>query len=142
MIISKINLETKTLELQYPSFSKLKRESIPVHGYDQASSLVQIRTLKFISNEIRAFVKMRIYAFSTGKRMTVSRQKALNHLRFILDNYSEGSLLRLCKHIANSRVSFSEIMPLKPSPSKTHFDNHIIPIIKYCTDLYEASLKN
>lgn len=142
MITSKINLQTRTLELQYPSFSKLKNESIPVHGYDQASSLLRIRLLKFLSNEIRAFVKMRIYAYATGNRMTVSRQRALNHLRFVLDSYSEGSVNRFAKHIANSRASFAELMPVKPSTAKTHFDNHIVPIIKYCTDLYEQSLKN
>lgn len=142
MITSKINLETRTLDIHYPEFSKQKDESIRIHGYDQASSLVRIKLLKFLSGEIRAFVKMRIYAFSTGNRMTVSRQRALNHLRFILDSYSEGSVYTFAKHIANSRVSFSEIMPLKPSPAKTHFDNHIVPIIRYCSDLYERSLNN
>ncbi|WP_313261928.1 hypothetical protein [Sphingobacterium sp.] len=142
MITTKINLETRTLDIHYPEFSKQKDESIRVHGYDQASSLVRIKLLKFLSNEIRAFVNMRTYAFATGNRKTVARQKALNHLRFILDSYSEGSVNRFAKHIANSRVSFSELMPVKPSPAKTHFDNHIVPIIRYCTDLYERNLNN
>ena len=142
MITTKINLETRTLDIHYPEFSKQKDESIRVHGYDQASSLVRIKLLKFLSNEIRAFVNMRTYAFATGNRMTVARQKALNHLRFILDSYSEGSVNRFAKHIANSRVSFSELMPVRPSPAKTHFDNHIVPIIRYCTDLYERNLNN
>lgn len=142
MITTKINLETRTLDIHYPEFSKQKDESIRVHGYDQASSLVRIKLLKFLSNEIRAFVNMRTYAFATGNRMTVARQKALNHLRFILDSYSEGSVNRFAKHIANSRVSFSELMPFKQSPAKTHFDNHIVPIIRYCTDLYERNLNN
>ncbi len=142
MITTKINLETRTLDIHYPEFSKQKDESIRVHGYDQASSLVRIKLLKFLSNEIRAFVNMRTYAFATGNRMTVARQKALNHLRFILDSYSESSVNRFAKHIANSRVSFSELMPVKPSPAKTHFDNHIVPIIRYCTDLYERNLNN
>ncbi len=142
MITSRINLENSTLELEYPKFSKIRTEIIPVNGYDQASALVRIRTLKFLSNEIRAFINMRIYTYATGNKMTIARQKALNHLRFIVDSYSEGSLLRFAKHIANARISFSELMPIKASSSKTHFDNHIIPILKYCSDIYEKSLKN
>ena len=142
MIIHKVNPENKTVELQYPSFSKMKPVVIPVRSFDDASSVVRIRTLKFISNEIRHFVKMRIYAYTQGNKMTKERQKALNHLRFIVDTYSEGSVIKLAMHIANSRNSFAVLMPIKPSPAKTHFQNHIVPIIKYCMDLYEQSLKN
>lgn len=142
MITHKVNPIARTVELQYPTFAKIKPVVIPVRNYDEASAVVRIRTLKFISNEIRSFINMRNYAYSYGNRMTQDRQKALNHIRFILDSYSEGSIERLAMHLANSRISFAELMPVKQSPAKTHFNNHIVPIIKYCTDLSEQSLKN
>ncbi len=140
MITHTINPIMKTVEIQYPNFSKMKPVTIQIRSFNDADSVVRIRTLKFISNEIRSFINMRNYAYATGNRMTKERQQALNRLRFILDNYSEGNIVNLAKHIANARVSFAELMPVKPSPSKTHFNKHIIPIIKYCTELYDKSL--
>lgn len=141
MITAKVNPKDRTVTILYPSFSKQKPVILSVRSYEDAAIVMHIRNIKFIVNEIRAFAKMRNYAYSTSNTLTMERQKALRRLYFITDTYSEGTLLRLATYIANSRISFSVLMPMKPSPAKTHFDNHIIPIIDFCNELYEKSLK-
>lgn len=137
MITGKVNQVNKTIELQYPNFAKERRVVVSVRSYDDAATVLRIRRLKFIAGELRSFIKMRLYAYTKGDSLTPERERALKKLRFIVDSYSEGSLLRLAKHVAGSQISFSVLMPIKPSPAKTHFDNHIVPIIKYCVELFE-----
>ena len=142
MITAKVNPIDRTVTLQYPDFAKEKPATIKIRSYDDAASIMRIRNLKFIAGEIRSFAKMRNYAYTMSNTMTIERQKALRRLYFIVDTYSEGSLLRLAMHIANSRVSFAELMPVKASPAKSHFDNRIIPIVDFCTELYQKSIEN
>lgn len=141
MITAKVNPKDRTVTILYPEFSRQKPAIIAVRSYEEATTIMRIRNIKFISGELRSFARMRNYAYTLGNTLTIERQKALRRLYFIVDNCSEGSLLRLAMHIANSRVSFSVLMPLKVSPAKTHFDKHVIPIIDFCTELYEQSLK-
>jgi len=138
MLTARVDQQSRTVILMYPSFAKKKQYAVKVRSYDEAATVLRIRTLKFISNEIRAFVNSRAYIYDHTGTMTKSRQKAINHLRFVLDNYSEGAINRLANRIRNSRLSFAELMPTRPSKAKTYFDNHIIPIIQYCTDYEEA----
>lgn len=140
MITAKVNPQERTVTIQYPEFAKQKPDVITIRSYDEAAAVMRIRNLKFISNEIRSFAKMRNYAYTNSGTLTIERQKALRKLYFIVDTYSEGSLLRLAMHVSNARVSFATLMPTKPSPAKSHFDNHIIPIVDFCTELYEKSI--
>lgn len=146
MITAIVNTEsrnqTMTLKITYPEFAKKKPVFIKVNSYQEAEILLRIRELKFISNEIRSFINMRRYAFEHTQTWTAERIRAINHLQFVVDTYSEGSTLRLAKHIANSSASFSVLMPYKESPAKSHFNNHIIPILQYCIKVYNQSLKN
>lgn len=135
MIKARIDQNRSELILIYPSAYRKKAAAIKVRSYDEASRIHRIRTLKLISNEIRAFVNSREHIFTRSGRMTDSRWRAIKHLRFVLDCYSEGSIYTLASRIASSRVSFAEIMPTKPSPATTYFNNRIVPIIKYCDDL-------
>lgn len=141
MITAKVNPIERTVTIQYPTFAKQKSDTIVIRSYDEAASILRVRNLKFIVSEIRNFAKMRNYAYTASGTLTIDRQKALRRLYFIVDTYSEGSLLRLAMHIANSRVSFAELMPIKASPAKSHFDNRIVPIIEYCTELYEQEIQ-
>lgn len=142
MITAIVNPTERTATITYPAFAKMKPVVIKVRSYQDAVSILHIRQLKFVSNEIRAYINSRNYAYSVTNTLTPERQRALNHLRFVVDSYSEGSFVRLAKHIANSRTSFATIMPTKDSPAKTYFNNHIIPIIAYCTAVYQESLTN
>lgn len=142
MITAIINPEARTATMTYPVFAKKKPIVIRVRSYQEAEAILRIRQLKLISNEIRSFINMRSYAFNHSRTWTTERTRAINHLQFVVDTYSDGSLIRLAKHIANSRMSFSTLMPYKMSPAKTHFNNHIIPILEYCTELYNHSLNN
>lgn len=135
MITGKVHPESRTLEIRYPEFSKIKSTIMSVRSYDEANAILRIRTLKFLVAEIRSFVSMRNYAYVKNNTLTKERTKAIKHLRFVLESYSEGSIERFARHIAGSRVSFAALAPTKPSNALTHFDNHIIPIIKYCQEL-------
>lgn len=140
MITGKVNPTKRTVTIMYPAFAKQKSVIVSVRSYKDAETVTRIRNIKFIIEEINSFAKMRNYAFTVSNTLSLERQKALRRLYFIVNTYSEGSLLRLSTQIANSRSSFSVLMPLKASPAKTHFDNHIILIIDFCTELYEKSL--
>lgn len=141
MITAIVNRQNKTATITYPEFAKMKPVVIKVNSFEEAASILRIREIKFISNEIRSFIKMRSFAYNQTNTWTTERTRAINHLQFVVDTYSEGSTYRLAKHVANSRVSFSALMPVKESPAKTHFDNHIVPIIQYCTEIYSNSIK-
>lgn len=135
MIKARIDQSTRELILIYPSAYRKKAAAIKVRSYDEAATIHRIRTLKFIVAELNAFVNSREYIYTQSGRMTSSRLRAIKHLRFILDNYAEGSIHRIASRIADSRLSFAELMPTKPSPATTYFNNRIVPIIKYCDDL-------
>lgn len=135
MVTAKINPQERTLTILYPEFTNMDPVVIRVRSYEEAQTIVKIRQLKFIANELRSFINMRHYAYVKHNALTPERQRALKRLRFIVDNYSEGSLLSLAKRVAGSMLSFSVLMPKKDSAAKTHFDNHIVPILKYCIKL-------
>src|SRR5690606_15685975 len=138
MLTARINPRAKELRITYPSFAKLKVEVLQVRNYDEASSIIRAKTLKFICSQIRSFIHMRRYAYLHKGTMWKERQRAIDHLQMIIDSYGTGSLFRLSKHIANARISFSTLMPCSESPALTHFNKRIIPIIQYCTEYYKA----
>ena|SRR5690606_5461962 len=138
MLTARVNPQSRKLIISYPSFAKVKEEKIIVRSYDQASDILRAKLMKFIVREIRSFINMRRYIYRKNGTMYAEREKALAHLQMIIDCYGTGSIYRLSKHVANARVSFSTLMPLKESPSLTYFNNHIIPIIQYCTEYYKA----
>ncbi|WP_312139472.1 hypothetical protein [Sphingobacterium sp.] len=140
MITGIVNSKSRTLEIRYPEFSKVKSTIMSVRSFDEANAILRIRTLKFLVAEIRSFVKMRNYAYVNSNTLNKERTKAIKHLRFVLESYSEGSIERFARHIAGSLVSFAALAPSKPSNALTHFDNHIIPIIKYCQELSSEGL--
>lgn len=138
MLTAVINPQAKKLQISYPEFAKMKTEIIDVRSYDEASSVLRSKTLKFICSQIRSFIHMRRFAYEQNGSMWKERERAIEHLQMILDSYGTGSLFRLAKHIANARVSFATLMPIGKSPALSHFNNRIIPIIQYCTEYYQA----
>ncbi|SEG62507.1 hypothetical protein [Sphingobacterium lactis] len=142
MITALLIPQQRKIVISYPNFTKIKPVEITVRSSAEAHTIIRIRTIKFITNEIRNFISMRCYAYTAGNRFTAERQKALCKLRHIIDTYSESRLEILASQLANARVSFAELMPIKPSPAKTHFDNHIVPILSFCTAIHENNLKN
>lgn len=119
--------------MQYPSFSKTKKVDVRVRSYADAEAVLRIRTLKLISHELRSFINMRHFAYVNSDSLTKERFQAIKRFRFIIDSYSEGSILKLATMVVNARVSLSVLMPIKPSPAKTHFETHIIPVMEYCS---------
>ncbi|WP_149525668.1 hypothetical protein [Sphingobacterium hotanense] len=96
MITGKLHPESRTLEIRYPEFSKIKSTVMSVRSYDEADAILRIRTLKFLVAEIRSFLSMRNYAYVKSNTLTKERAKAIKHLRFVLESYSEGSI-EVCK---------------------------------------------
>ncbi|NQD71653.1 hypothetical protein HP439_13065 [Sphingobacterium shayense] len=136
MLTARIDQQSKRLIVGYPGYSKKKESTISVRNYDEAAQVFQSRLMKFICAELQSFINMRQFAYNNSRTMFKAREQAIQNIQFIIDSYSTGDILRLAKHVSNARVSFSLLMPSKPSPALTHFDTHIIPIIKYCTDYY------
>lgn len=142
MITVIINPEKKIATINYPAFAKMKPVVVKVRSKEEAILIMQIREKKFVSNSIRSFINSRHYTYVKYEALTPERQKAILHLRNIVNSYSEGSFFRLAKHIASSLLSFSTLMPKNESKAKKHFDNTIVPIINYCIAYYNASVKN
>lgn len=142
MITAIINPEKKTATINYPAFANKKPVVIQVRSREEAILIMQIREKKFVANAIRSFINSRHYTYVKYEALTPERQKAILHLRNIVDSYSEGSFFRLAKHVASSLLSFSTLMPRTESNAKTHFDNTIVPIINYCIAFYNHSVNN
>lgn len=138
MLTASVNPQAKKLQITYPEFAKMKTEVIDVRSYDEASSVLRAKTVKFVCSQVRSFIHMRRFAYEQKGSMWKERERAIEHLQMIIDSYGTGSLFRLAKHVANARVSFSTLMPLSDSPALTHFNKRIIPIIRYCTEYYQA----
>ena len=136
MLTARIDQQSKRLVVGYPEYSKQKESTITVRNYEEASKVFQSKLMKFIRTELQSFINMRAFAYNNSGTMTKERAKAILHIQFIIDSYSTGDVLRLAKHITNARISFSTLIPSKASPALTHFNIHIIPIVKYCTDYY------
>lgn len=136
MLAIKINDCNKTVIVSYPAITKKKPVTIQIRNRQDADFIYRVRTMKFICAEIRAFVNMRKFYFQYVGKAGQETMRAIQRLEFITNTYSEGSLERLCKHVANSRVAFSTLAPVRKSPALTHFVSRIVPIIKYCSGMY------
>lgn len=137
MLNTQLNTSTGMLIIIYPRYTRRPVRRVRVRSYHEAGHVLKNHTLRFICKELTSFLRMREYAYTVSDSLYEDRERAIHHLRRIIATYGQGRAAQLYKQLANALVSFAVLMPLRPSPAKTHFDKRIVPIIKHCQQQYQ-----
>ncbi|MGJ1368214.1 hypothetical protein [Sphingobacterium spiritivorum] len=131
MVTATIDRERGELNISYPAGFSKKNEVLKVSSNVQAENLWRLKQRLYMKEVLSKFLRQRQYALAMT--LTAQQYHAMANIHFVIKNYYEGkNLKRFAQKIIMLEDSIMLIAPTSKSRFYKHFNNTILPLLKWC----------